>query len=78
MKRESQEQFSFPLVADTVSRFPEEYKIQAAGREINPLFVRPIAGKDHFHRSWVPVANTEINFTREEILQGITGASGEV
>ena len=40
MKRELQEQFSFPLVADTVSRFPEEYKIQAAGREIN-LFICP-------------------------------------
>ncbi len=70
MKWELQQQFSFPLVAETVSRFPEEYKIQAAGREINLFYLSDqlrerIISTDHGFR----VANTEINFTREEIYR---------
>lgn len=70
IKRELLDQFSQPLVSGTVSRFPEKYTIQVAGREINLFYL-----DDQKRERIVPVqggyqlAGSSQFFTRDEILQ---------
>ena len=40
IKKELKEQFSEKAVATTVAKFPKEYKVQAAGREINLFYLQ--------------------------------------
>jgi bacillithiol biosynthesis cysteine-adding enzyme BshC len=40
VEKELKEQFSYPLVEATVSKFPKEYKTQAGGRELNMFYLK--------------------------------------
>lgn len=40
MKKELQESFSSKAVSSTVAAFPKEYKVQAAGREVNLFYLK--------------------------------------
>ncbi|HAN66852.1 MAG TPA: bacillithiol biosynthesis cysteine-adding enzyme BshC [Chitinophagaceae bacterium] len=70
MQRELLEGFSQPLVAGTVSRFPEKYKVQASGRDINLFYLadglreRIVADDDGF-----AVVNTSLKFSKGQILE---------
>jgi bacillithiol biosynthesis cysteine-adding enzyme BshC len=69
IKKELQEQFSHKLVLESIASFPEAYKVQAAGRELNLFYLR-----DDTRERIEPaangygVANTEWRFTRDEML----------
>jgi len=39
VEKELKEQFSHKAVAETIANFPEEYKVQAAGRELNLFYL---------------------------------------
>jgi len=70
MQKELLEGFSQPLVAGTVSRFPDRYKIQASGREINLFYLadglreRIVADGDGF-----AVLNTKLRFSKDDMLR---------
>lgn len=40
IQKELKEQFSHKAVAETVAQFPQEYKIQASGREVNLFYLK--------------------------------------
>ncbi|MEO6253951.1 MAG: bacillithiol biosynthesis cysteine-adding enzyme BshC [Ferruginibacter sp.] len=40
VEKELKEKFSHPIVADTVAKFPKEYKVQASGRELNMFYLK--------------------------------------
>ncbi len=67
--KELEEQFSEKAVTQTVTDFPNEYKVQASGRAINLFYLkdnkreRIEADKNGF-----AVANTEIRFTKENLF----------
>lgn len=68
IKKELTEQFSHQSVSEMISRFPAEYKVQAAGRQINLFYL-----KDDFRErierigDVYHVANTSLSFSKEEI-----------
>lgn len=70
MQKELLEGFSQPLVADTFSRFPDRYKIQASGRDINLFYLadgireRIVADGDGF-----AVLNTKLKFSKDDMLR---------
>ena len=68
IKKELTEQFSEKAVASTVAKFPEEYKIQAAGREIN-LFYLKDNSRERIEKNakGFKVANTNLVFSDQEI-----------
>ena len=68
IKKELIEQFSEKAVASTVAKFPEEYKIQAAGREIN-LFYLKDNSRERIEKNakGFKVANTNLVFSDQEI-----------
>lgn len=68
--KELKEQFSHSIVQETASHFPEAYKVQAGGRELN-LFYLKDDRRDRIEKSanHFKVVDTEISFTEAEILQ---------
>ncbi|HNP53221.1 MAG TPA: bacillithiol biosynthesis cysteine-adding enzyme BshC [Ferruginibacter sp.] len=68
MQKELNESFSYPLVQETVNRFPDDYKVQVAGREINLFYLgeqlreRIVRSGDAFE-----VLNTDLRFTVGEL-----------
>ena len=40
VEKELQEQFSHSIVAETVAKFPKEYKVQASGRDLNLFYLK--------------------------------------
>lgn len=40
VEKELKEQFSYPIVEETITRFPKEYKVQAAGRDLNMFYLQ--------------------------------------
>lgn len=70
VEKELLEQFSHKAVAETVAAFPETYKVQAAGRDLNLFYF-----KDDLRERFVQngdtylVSNTRLSFTKEAILQ---------
>ncbi len=62
-------EFAHPLVNETITRFPKEYKIQAQGRAINLFYLeagirnRIVRDGDHYE-----VVQTDIRFTKEALL----------
>ena len=68
-KRELLEQFSSKAVATTMHKFPESYKVQAAGRALNLFYLledsreRIEKVNDHWQ-----VLNTNVRFTEEQLL----------
>ncbi|MEO8771808.1 MAG: bacillithiol biosynthesis cysteine-adding enzyme BshC [Ferruginibacter sp.] len=67
-KRELTEQFSQKAVAETITSFPEKYKVQAAGRNINLFYLKDdTRERIETYKTGFAVANTTTIFTNEEI-----------
>jgi bacillithiol biosynthesis cysteine-adding enzyme BshC len=69
MKKDLVEKFSSKAVAETIAAFPAEYKVQAAGRDIN-LFYLDDNSRDRIEEENVTwkIVNTDKHFTKEEIF----------
>ncbi|MEO7264184.1 MAG: bacillithiol biosynthesis cysteine-adding enzyme BshC, partial [Ferruginibacter sp.] len=69
MKRELEQQFSADAVAETIKYFPAEYKIQAAGRELNLFYLHEnIRERIETTKDGFSIANTSLHFSKSEIL----------
>ncbi|MEP7165761.1 MAG: bacillithiol biosynthesis cysteine-adding enzyme BshC [Ferruginibacter sp.] len=69
-KKELTEQFSHKLVAETIEQFPAEYKIQAAGRDINLFYLKDdIRERINKEDSKFNVNNSNIEFSEDEIMK---------
>lgn len=68
IKKELSNQFSEKAVAATVAKFPKEYKVQAAGREIN-LFYLKDNSRERIEKlgDAFKIANTNTVFSEQEI-----------
>ena len=68
VKRELAEQFSEKVVTATVENFPQEYKVQAAGREINLFYLKDnLRERIEKDGSGFKVANTNFHFSSSEM-----------
>lgn len=68
VKRELIEHFSEKVVTVTVENFPQEYKVQAAGREINLFYLKDnLRERIEKDGSSFKVANTYFHFSSSEI-----------
>ncbi len=69
-QKELREQFSHKLVKETIAALPEEYKVQAAGREINLFYLKDDT-RERIESTvkGFAVANTLIRFTKDEICE---------
>lgn len=68
--RELQQQFSSKAVQQTVEAFPEIYKVQTAGRDINLFYLKDDQREriELDKEDWV-VLNSSITFTKEQLLE---------
>lgn len=68
-KAELEHQFSSKILEETLSNFPEEYKIQTKGRDIN-LFYLQENSRERIEKTETgfTVANTNLSFTHQELL----------
>jgi bacillithiol synthase len=72
VSRELEEQFSNKVVQQTINHFPTEYKVQAAGREINLFYLKDeLRERIEANHQGFRVANTGIHFTKDEISSEI-------
>lgn len=66
VQKELDEQFSHKAVDQTLAAFPSDYKIQAAGRNINLFYLKDdIRERIEKTDSGFSIANTDIHFSRE-------------
>ncbi|MEO6488754.1 MAG: bacillithiol biosynthesis cysteine-adding enzyme BshC, partial [Ferruginibacter sp.] len=73
IQKELQEGFSQPLVAETILSFPEDYKVQAAGREINLFYLKDdIRERIESNKDGYSIANTSIVFTKEQMTKELS------
>lgn len=69
MQRELEQQFSADAVAETIKHFPADYKIQAAGRELNLFYLHEnIRERIEATKAGFAVANSSLRFSLEEML----------
>lgn len=70
IKKELLEQFSHPAVAATVAAFPSQYKIQAAGRQLNLFYLKDDSREriEKVNGQWA-IVNSGQTFSEQEILQ---------
>jgi len=70
VRGEAKKQFSQKAVAKTVSAFPREYKVQAAGREINLFYLKDNL-RERIEKSpeGFVIANTDLKFSDEAFEQ---------
>lgn len=68
-KKELKEHFSHRIVEKTMQTFPGEYKVQAAGRELNMFYLRDDK-RERIEKSngRYSVINTQFSFTEEELM----------
>ena len=68
IKKELNEQFSEKAVATTVSKFPKEYKVQAAGREINLFYLKEnFRERIELNLNGFKIINTDLHFSKKEM-----------
>ena len=68
--KEIAEQFSQKAVATTVSGFPAEYKVQAAGREINLFYLKDnTRERIEQDANGFTIANSDLKFTNDAFAQ---------
>lgn len=68
-RKELIEQFSHKLVDETISKFPGEYKVQVAGREINLFYMKEDSRERIYKDGPVyKVHNSTVEFSESEIL----------
>jgi len=69
VEKELKEQFSYPIVADTVNKFPKEYKVQAGGRELNMFYLKDdIRERIVKENSKFKIQNSKLEFDESEIV----------
>lgn len=69
VEKEMMEQFSYPVVEDTVNKFPKEYKVQAGGRELNMFYLKDdIRERIVKENSKFKIQNSKLEFREEEIM----------
>jgi bacillithiol biosynthesis cysteine-adding enzyme BshC len=84
VKKELTTQFSYPLVKETTDKIEEQYKVQAAGRELNLFYLGDDGSRERIevrqqkheqqndlrdeNEKEFVVVNKDISFTREAIL----------
>lgn len=70
MQKELEAQFSAKAVEETVNQFPEQYKIQAAGRDLN-LFYLDEEGRNRIEKigDEYQVVNTKKQFSKSAIIK---------
>ncbi len=67
--KEIEENFSEKAVQETVLNFPKEYKVQAAGRDINLFYLKDnIRERIEASAEGFIVANTNISFSKDALL----------
>ena len=67
-KKELTEQFSRKAVSESIAAFPEKYKVQAAGRDLNLFYLKnDIRERIEYVKDKFLIANTSTSFTREAI-----------
>ena len=71
VKKELTAQFSHKLVADTIAKMGEHYKVQAGGRDINLFYLNEEGKRERIEliNEKFQVPNLGLIFTQEEILQ---------
>lgn len=70
IKKELTEGFSHPAVQQTVSQFPEEYKVQASGRAINLFYlIDDKRERIELEGEYFSIVNTTLKFSKNEILK---------
>jgi len=70
VEKELKMQFSHPIVAETSTRFPKQYKVQASGRELNLFYLKDDSREriERVNNEWA-VVNSELKFTEPGILE---------
>ncbi len=69
-KKELTERFSQKAVTETLKIFPEKYKVQVAGRDINLFYLKDDSRERiEPYKDGFAIANTTLTFTREEICR---------
>lgn len=69
-KKELTEKFSQTAVVETLKVFPEKYKVQVAGRDINLFYLKDnIRERIEPYKDGFAIANSNITFSKEEIFQ---------
>ena len=69
IEKELTEEFSHPVVQETVSRFPSEYKVQPTGRQLN-MFYLTGDKRERIEKSgeqWL-VLNSDLQFSKKELI----------
>ncbi|MDB5203803.1 MAG: bshC [Ferruginibacter sp.] len=68
IEKELDEQFSYAIVQETVSRFPQKYKVQAAGRELNLFYLKDdLRARISVTATGFDVLETGISFSKEDM-----------
>ncbi len=68
--KELKEQFSHKLVEETIDAFPAEYKVQAAGRELNLFYLKDdLRERISKHAAGYKINNAEITFSDNEMFK---------
>ena len=70
VERELMEEFSHKAVAETVSAFPKEYKVQSSGRDLNLFYLKDNSREriEKTNDKW-SIVNSELKFTKDAILK---------
>ena len=69
IQKEIEEGFSHKAVQETATKFPAEYKWQAAGRELNLFYLKEnIRERIEKQSNQFVVVNTDISFTKDELI----------
>jgi bacillithiol biosynthesis cysteine-adding enzyme BshC len=72
LEKELKEQFSYKAVAETMEQFPSEYKVQAAGREINLFYLEEDSREriEAVNGQW-SIVNKDLRFDQNTILEEV-------
>jgi bacillithiol synthase len=70
VEKELKEQFSYPIVEETVAQLPKQYKVQAGGRELNVFYLKDDVREriEKVNGQWT-VVNSELSFSEQEISE---------
>jgi bacillithiol biosynthesis cysteine-adding enzyme BshC len=70
VKKELEEQFSYPIVEATSVKFPKQYKVQAGGRELNMFYLKDDVREriEKANAQW-SIVNSKLIFNEPEILK---------
>ncbi len=70
LRKELEEEFSGKAVRSTLEKFPEKYKVQAAGRSINLFYLEEqLRERIEKHESGFIVNNSTLSFSKTEMLE---------